>query len=65
MRTASSDESVSKRPVPKIKPKPAKVEKVMGEFKAGSLKSSSGEQVTNPKQAVAIAMSEGRRAGRK
>lgn len=35
-----------------------KVASVMREFKAGKLKSSSGEKVTNQKQAVAIAMSE-------
>lgn len=35
-----------------------KVGKVMGEFKSGSLKSSSGQKVTNRKQAMAIAMSE-------
>lgn len=35
-----------------------KVHKVMGEFKRGTLKSSSGDTVTNPKQAVAIALSE-------
>lgn len=35
-----------------------KVEKVMREYKAGKLKSSSGQKVTNKKQAVAIAMSE-------
>lgn len=34
--------------------------KVMPKFKAGSLKSSSGQKVTNPKQAVAIMMSEKR-----
>mgnify|MGYP003337782145 CR=1 FL=1 len=38
--------------------KPGKVRTVMHEFKAGELKSSSGKKVTNPKQAVAIAMSE-------
>ena len=37
----------------------------MGEFKRGDLKSSSGQTVTNPKQAQAIALSEGRRAKRK
>jgi hypothetical protein len=42
-----------------------KVGKVMGEFKRGELKSSSGQKVTNPKQAVAIAMSEARRAKKK
>jgi hypothetical protein len=35
----------------------AKVAKTMREYKAGKLKSSSGDKVTNPKQAVAIAMS--------
>lgn len=38
--------------------KGGKVGTVMREFKAGSLKSSSGQKVTNPKQAIAIAMSE-------
>ena len=36
----------------------AKVSKVMHEFKAGKLKSSSGQKVTNPKQAIAIGLSE-------
>lgn len=44
--------------------RPAKVKKVMGEFKSGTLKSSSGERVKNPKQAVAIALSEARRQRR-
>ena len=35
-----------------------KVEKVMGEYKRGTLKSSSGAKVKSRKQAVAIAMSE-------
>ena len=35
-----------------------KVAKVMREYKAGKLKSSSGEKVTSQKQAVAIAMAE-------
>lgn len=39
----------------------AKVSKVMGEFKRGTLKSSSGKKVTNRKQAIAIANSEGDR----
>lgn len=37
-----------------------KVGKVMHEFKAGKLKSSSGQRVTNPKQGIAIALSEAR-----
>ena len=38
-----------------------KVKKVMREYKSGELKSSSGQKVTDQKQAVAIAMSEARR----
>ncbi len=37
-----------------------KVGKVMHEFKQGDLHSSSGAKVTNPKQAIAIGLSEGR-----
>jgi glucose dehydrogenase len=40
-----------------------KVEKVMHEYKEGTLKSSSGRKVTNRKQAVAVALSEARQAG--
>jgi hypothetical protein len=40
------------------KKKQAKIEKVMGEYKRGDLKSSSGKTVTSKKQAVAIALSE-------
>lgn len=36
----------------------AKVARVMREFKSGDLKSSSGQKVTNPKQAIAIGLSE-------
>lgn len=35
-----------------------KVSKVMGEYKRGKLKSSSGQKVKSRKQAIAIAMSE-------
>jgi hypothetical protein len=35
-----------------------KVGKVMKEFQSGKLKSSSGKKVTNPKQAIAIGLSE-------
>ena len=46
--------------------KPAmKIAKVMGEYKDGSLKSSSGQKVTSRKQAVAIALSEAERMKRK
>lgn len=40
--------------------RPGKVKKVMSEFKSGTLKSSSGQRVTNPKQAIAIGLSEAR-----
>lgn len=44
----------------------AKVGKVMGEFKAGTLHSGRGGPVVrNRRQAVAIAMSEGRKASRR
>ena len=48
-------------------PKPAKVKKVMHEFKEGELHSGSdkGPKVKNRKQAVAIALSEGRKAAKK
>lgn len=44
-----------------------KVGKVMGEFAKGKLHSGSkkGPKVTSRKQAIAIAMSEGRKASRK
>lgn len=42
-----------------------KVEKVMHEFKTGQLRSGSGQRVRSRKQAIAIALSEGRRAARK
>lgn len=41
------------------------VEREMKAMKAGKLKSGSGEKVTNPKQAIAIGLSEARRAGGK
>lgn len=45
-----------------MKTKPArKMAKVMREYKGGKLKSSSGQKVTNPKQAIAIALSEAQR----
>ena len=47
---------------PQARKQGGKVRKVMKEFGAGTLKSSSGQKVTNPKQAVAIALSEQRRA---
>jgi hypothetical protein len=43
----------------------SKVHKVMSEMKEGKLKSSSGKKVTSRKQAVAIGLSEARKAGGK
>jgi uncharacterized protein DUF6496 len=42
-----------------------KVEKVMREKKRGTLKSGSGKRVTSRKQAIAIGLSEARKAGAK
>lgn len=42
-----------------------KVEKVMSEYKAGALKSSSGQKVKSRKQAIAIALSEAGMARKK
>lgn len=42
-----------------------KVARVMHEYKAGTLKSSSGKKVTKRKQAIAIGLSEARAAGKK
>lgn len=45
--------------------KETKVRKVIREFKAGKLKSSSGSKVKSPKQAIAIALSEADRMKKK
>jgi uncharacterized membrane protein len=49
----------------KIGKKESKVEKVMHEYKEDKLRSGSkkGPKVSNPKQAIAIALSEARKAG--
>ena len=54
-KTASSSDSKGKR----------KIHKVMKEKKEGTLRSGSGKKVTSSKQAVAIALSEARKAGAK
>ena len=46
------------------RPGKKKVKKVMGEYKKGKLKSSSGGKVKNRKQAIAIAVSEAKRKRR-
>jgi hypothetical protein len=45
--------------------KKSKVEKVMHEFKVKSLRSGSGQKVTNRKQAIAIALSEERKLNKR
>lgn len=42
-----------------------KVEEVMHEMKEGKLKTGTGKKVANPKQAIAIALSEAREEGAK
>ena len=50
----------------KYSPKAGKnVEREMKAFKQGKLKSGSGQKVTNPKQAIAIGLSEARKTGAK
>ena len=53
--------------VPKTKAAAAKVGKVMGEYKSGMLHSGSkkGPAVTSKKQAIAIALSEASKTGKK
>lgn len=42
-----------------------KVEATIKEYEAGTLKTSSGQKVTNRQQAIAIGLSEARKAGAK
>lgn len=53
-----------RKPIPRSPRAQAKIERVMGEFGAGTLLSSSGEKVTSRDQALAIAASEARRVVR-
>lgn len=46
-----------------IKDPQSKIATVQEEFKRGTLRSGSGQKVTNPKQSIAIALSEARKAG--
>jgi hypothetical protein len=67
MNTATNDkESARQKPYPKGKKAEAKIGTVMREFKEGELRSGkSGKPVTSRSQAVAIALSEARRAKKK
>ncbi len=49
----------------KALPAKEKVGVVMKEFDRGTLNSGSGQKVTNPKQAIAIGLSEARKSGAK
>lgn len=59
VKTAVTNDSVRRKPAKR------KIERVMSEYKEGELESSSGQPVRDRKQAVAIALSEARRAGKK
>jgi hypothetical protein len=71
MQMATKKSSAKKAPAKKTaarKYSPAASKSVEREMKAiheGKLKSGSGQTVTNPKQAIAIGLSEARRAGKK
>jgi len=66
MKSKKASMKKKAKKMPKVKAK-GKVKKVMHEFKEGELHSGSkmGPMVTNPKQAVAIALSEARKSKRK
>src|SRR5207244_913765 len=61
-KKSSSTKSTGKKTSAKAQ---KKVGKVMHEYKHGQLKSGGKRKVTNPKQAIAIALSEARRSGAK
>lgn len=66
-RDKSAGVNMRKKMAGKAKTKKTKIEKVMHEFKEGTLKSGSkkGPKVKKRSQAVAIALSEARKAGAK
>jgi len=56
--------AISRPSMNKLVSKSGLVKRVMHEFKVHTLKSSSGQPVTNKSQAIAIALSEAKRARR-
>ena len=63
---ATAKKSAKKKSERKYSPAASEnVETEMKAFKQGKLKSGSGQKVTNPKQAIAIGLSEARAAGKK
>lgn len=63
---ATKKSSAKKTATRKYSPAASKsVEREMKAMHEGKLKSGSGQTVTNPKQAIAIGLSEARRAGKK
>lgn len=67
-KKSGSKKSASKKSSSKRKYSPAAgkaVEREMREMKQGKLRSGSGKKVTNPKQAIAIGLSEARKSGAK
>ena len=64
--TATKKATAKKKSTRKYSPAAsASVEREMNAMHQGKLKSTSGQKVTNPKQAIAIGLSEARRAGKK
>ncbi len=64
--SAKKSSSKKKSSTRRYSPKAGKsVEREMKAFKQGKLKSGSGRKVTNPKQAIAIGLSEARKSGAK
>jgi hypothetical protein len=66
MTTKKTAKKAAKSSTRKYSPAAGKsVEREMKAMKQGKLKSGSGRKVTNPKQAIAIGLSEARKAGKK
>ena len=66
MPAKKSAKKAAKKSTRKYGPAASKaVEREMDAMKHGKLRSGSGEKVTNPRQAIAIALSEARKAGAK